>query len=320
MGNKKNVLFSIITPVYNGENYINQAIKSVIGQTFSRWELLIIDDASEDKSLSIIKEWEARDERIKVLQHADRINKGVSVSRNFGIRFVSGEWIAFLDADDYWYPHKLESEYQILRSEKNLALLYSQAKILDTSNPYTSNKIYGVGNHGLLKDPFPKLIKGFQGHISSIVVNKNIIVKNNLKFKDNMQFAEDTLFFHKVLSYGDLFFIPEILSVYRFHNKSSCSNITSEEKILGRFSVYENLLSDYSGRYIDIISFELTNTGMDKIWKNFLLRPFKYYKLLFITISRILKNKKVNGFHKLFLLFGPLPMLIKSIKRKFNSY
>jgi hypothetical protein len=316
MNNKHDQAFSIIMPVYNGENYLEEAIQSVIDQTYPNWELFIIDDGSSDRSLSISRAWEKGDKRIKVLQHPEGINRGVSASRNLGISFASGEWIAFLDADDYWVPYKLENENEVLKSEKDLALLYSQAEISDLTNSHNTGKVYGTGIKGLTTNPFPLLIKGFQGHISSVIINRRIITKNRIMFKEDMRFSEDTLFFHQVLLYGSIFYISEILSVYRLHNMSSCAAMTPDVRILGRYSVYERLLSDYDGTYSGIISFELVRTGMERIWKYFLKHPTQYFKLLIYAFNRTMKNRRVNFFHKLYLFTGPFPFLIKSSARK----
>ena len=88
---------SIIVPIYNGDSFLNNCIESVLCQTFSNWELLLIDDGSEDHSASICEEYAAKDERIKVFH---KENGGVSSARCYGVNHARGEWITFLDADD----------------------------------------------------------------------------------------------------------------------------------------------------------------------------------------------------------------------------
>ena len=88
---------SIIVPVYNAENYIEKCIKSIINQTYTNLELLLVDDGSKDESLSIIKLWEKKDTRIKVIQQE---NSGVSAARNAGLREATGHYVQFVDSDD----------------------------------------------------------------------------------------------------------------------------------------------------------------------------------------------------------------------------
>lgn len=97
---------SVITPVRNGELHISDAIQSVLAQTYANFELLIVDDASTDNTPSILSSYADKDSRIKVISLP--FNAGPSVARNFAIQSSLGRFLAFLDADDFWYPSKLE--------------------------------------------------------------------------------------------------------------------------------------------------------------------------------------------------------------------
>lgn len=101
---------SVITPVYNDSLFLNRTINSVLNQTYKNLELIIIDDNSSDNSLSIIKSF--KDERIKIIHN--ETNKGAAYSRNIGIKNASGDFIAFLDGDDYWFPTKLEKQLNFM--------------------------------------------------------------------------------------------------------------------------------------------------------------------------------------------------------------
>ena len=100
-------LLSIIMPVYNKEEYIDRAIQSIIGQNFKEWELIIVDDGSIDKSLSLCKKYE--NEKIKVISIE---NNGVSNARNIGLNMSCGDFVTFIDADDYVASDYLENLYQ----------------------------------------------------------------------------------------------------------------------------------------------------------------------------------------------------------------
>ena len=107
----KKDLVSIITPVYNGEDFLDRSIKSVLSQTHQNWELLLIDDGSEDDSARIIERY-LEDDRIKFLKNDS--NSGISATRNKGINNSSGEYIALLDQDDEWFPDKLQKQVKAL--------------------------------------------------------------------------------------------------------------------------------------------------------------------------------------------------------------
>ena len=95
---------SVITPMYNCEKFISETIESVLNQTYTNWEMIIIDDCSTDKSKQIVKQYIERDKRIRLI--ALNENSGAAVARNKGIEVSSGRFIAFLDGDDLWEPNK----------------------------------------------------------------------------------------------------------------------------------------------------------------------------------------------------------------------
>ena len=102
---------SVIVPVYNVRNWVNDCLKSLCGQTFGDWECLCIDDGSEDGSRNEIVEWSKRDRRIRVFQQK---HNGVSAARNLGMRHARGEWVTFLDADDLLPMHSFENALRII--------------------------------------------------------------------------------------------------------------------------------------------------------------------------------------------------------------
>lgn len=121
-------LVSIITPCFNCDSIIQKCIDSVIFQTYSNWELLIIDDVSEDGSRKVVESYMEKDSRIKLL--ARTWNAGPAVTRNRGISEAKGRFIAFLDADDIWRPNKLEKQIDFMLRE-NIALSYSAYEVMD---------------------------------------------------------------------------------------------------------------------------------------------------------------------------------------------
>jgi len=111
-----NELISIITPSYNSENYLEDCIESVLEQTYSNWEMLIVDDASIDRSKSIIESYSSKEPRIKAILVDE--NLGAAKARNIAINKSRGKYIAFLDSDDIWFPKKLEIQLMFMKDKK----------------------------------------------------------------------------------------------------------------------------------------------------------------------------------------------------------
>src|SRR5687768_15886944 len=112
-------LVSVIMPAYNAEKYIQQAIDSVLTQTFTSWELIIIDDGSNDGTVSVVKRNQLKNDHILLIQQE---NKKQGAARNAGLHVARGVWIAFLDSDDQWLPTKLETQ---LRYQDKADVLYT---------------------------------------------------------------------------------------------------------------------------------------------------------------------------------------------------
>jgi len=121
-------LVSIITPTYNVEQYIPEAITSVLNQTYTNWELLITDDASSDRTVAIIQDFQKNDSRIKLFQLDE--NSGAAVARNTSIENAKGQFIAFLDGDDVWLPAKLETQIDTML-KTNADVCFSSYSLMD---------------------------------------------------------------------------------------------------------------------------------------------------------------------------------------------
>jgi len=107
-------LVSIIVPTYNTEKFIRQTIESVQNQTYQNWEMILADDASTDQTVSIIEEFAQKDNRIKLFKLPE--NRGNGFARNAALEKATGKYIAYLDADDLWFPEKLEKQIQFLKA------------------------------------------------------------------------------------------------------------------------------------------------------------------------------------------------------------
>ena len=122
-------IVSIITPAYKCRNTIEETYKSVLAQTFSDWEMIIIDDCSKDDTFNIASNYSRKDSRIRIIRN--EVNSGVAATRNRGLDVALGSFIAFLDSDDIWYPEKLEKQIRFME-DNEYALTYTSYQNLVT--------------------------------------------------------------------------------------------------------------------------------------------------------------------------------------------
>lgn len=185
---------TIIVPVYNAENYIKKCIVSIISQTYNDWECLLIDDGSTDKSFDICKEYEKKDKRIRVIH---KENGGVSSTRNRGIIESKGDWVFFLDADDYLMTNYL---YHLTRNFENVDLVISGFERIGSKNDKVSFSHFGIFDN----EGFGKLLNDKYScfpfwYCWGRLYKKSILINNKLIFKEGLYYHEDTDFLFNYL-------------------------------------------------------------------------------------------------------------------------
>ncbi len=188
-------LISVIVPIYNAEKYLNRCIDSILVQTYTNFELLLINDGSKDKSGEIIDKYAEKDNRIKVFH---KENGGVSSARNKGMKNAFGEYITFIDADDYIISTFLEDfaiENNIDLHAQGVALVYNN-RDLNHYYKYDISKICNIKqfyiesvDNNMISGPCSKLYK------------KHIIELNNITFDESISFGEDSLFIIDYISH-----------------------------------------------------------------------------------------------------------------------
>ena len=234
-------LVSVIVPFWNARPFLAEAIESVIAQTFPSWELLLIDDGSSDGSSEVARRYAERSGgRIRYLEHARHQNRGVAASRNLGICHARASYVAFLDADDVWFPNKLARQTAILDAEPAAAMVcgpslfwYSwTGKPEDRGRDYV--KELRIAPAGLVQPPtllVSYLTRGtFVANPSTILVRREALERVNgfeESFIGPVQTWEDAAFLAKVHLRESVFVATECWSRYRRHENSLLSIMTS---------------------------------------------------------------------------------------------
>jgi glycosyltransferase involved in cell wall biosynthesis len=205
-------VFSIIVPVYNAAKTIAATVHSVLAQSFTDFELILIDDGSRDQSLSIMTNLAAQDNRIKSVSWP---NKGVSATRNFGVELSRGELVAFLDADDLWHADKLARHYQLHGQDNDVGASYARIAFIEPDSiDSTSARTYSsiIGRTLTVSD---LLGENPVCTMSNLVVRREHFETVGV-FRESMSFAEDQEWLVRAVSAGcDITGIDEILVGYR---------------------------------------------------------------------------------------------------------
>lgn len=175
---------SIIVPVYNTEKYLNRCIESILSQTFSDFELLLINDGSTDKSGMICEQYATKDSRVKVYH---KENGGVSSARNIGLFNAEGEWIAYVDGDDWIEPTMYEELYNIVLNTK-ADIVYSDFKmVFKDKEEYYSTAKYASDKIEMMKN----YITSVWTCLVYMLVRRDLYFKNNLQSPVHLSYCED---------------------------------------------------------------------------------------------------------------------------------
>jgi glycosyltransferase involved in cell wall biosynthesis len=231
-------LVSVITIFLNEERFLQEAIQSVLAQTYSRWELLLIDDGSTDGSTEIARNHaELHPDRIRYLQHAGRQNRGKSVSRNLGLHQATGEYVTFLDGDDVFCPDKLGHQARLL-AEQPVAMVYGLTlywRDWEDSPAPGGHRKNSTGRLGVAADrsyPPPQLLELFLTDPGSVPCICGLVVRRSVAldvggFDERIEHLfEDQVFLAKICARHPVYVESGCREQYRQHDRStSCQAI-----------------------------------------------------------------------------------------------
>ena len=148
----EDVMVSVVMPAYNAGLYIGAAIQSILNQTLANFELIILDDASNDQTFAIANSFAVRDKRITVFRN--EINVGIAGNRNLGVSLAKGKYLAWQDADDLSLPTRLEKQYQFLESNVDVGIVGASIELFSEENRRLGVRHYHAQDHGLRKSIF----------------------------------------------------------------------------------------------------------------------------------------------------------------------
>ena len=250
-------LVSIVIPFRDAEAFLDDCIGSVVDQTYPQWELLLVDDGSTDGSTQIAGDYAKRfPGRVRQLAHPERRNCGVSASRNIGIRYARGEYIAFLDADDVWVPMKLEEQVSYLGRYTSTVMVYGRMRYWYswTGRPEDAVRDHepdpGVTPGIVLPPPMLvlALLKGTaRAPLPSDALLRLAAVQAVRGFEEQRAFSvyEDRVFFVKIALSGGVYVADHCWVKYRQHDSSSSTAIDRADGRAEARKAYMTWLESY---------------------------------------------------------------------------
>lgn len=295
---------SIIIPAFNAEKYIRRCLDSILQQQFDDFEVIVVNDGSTDNTLNILKEYEYKDNRIKIINKA---NNGVSSARNDALNIAKGEWLAFCDADDYYLPSSIGLLYTDSKMSEDVDIVLGNA-IIESKKQKTYLKYSWFDK--------TKLIKGLdyipRAEIWGYLFKNEIIQKHNIRFDTTIAYAEDKLFLTRYLLWVDsIVEEPTPVYFYAFNGISATNYLKVERKIRDVFYVAQ-CIKEFAKDIKDSKKMTLLNRqaegsifqGMRVYLLNGIKNPFdlyRIYRVYFedkIVFIRLLAKAYLSKFYK----------------------
>lgn len=211
-------LVSVILPAFNAEAFIGDSIRSIINQTYSHMELIIVDDASTDKTLSIIKTFKARyPSLIRIIQIKKNMNKGGDTCANMAIQLARGKYIARMDADDIALPERIEKQVNFLETNKSVFIVGTSAQVINKEGEVVGEKVMPQKHTDIYGEYMV-----FHPMIHPTVMFRNHIIKRKTFYKSTFSANNDYFTFFELISRGCEFAnIPEKLLKYRIYGNNN---------------------------------------------------------------------------------------------------
>lgn len=233
-----NSLVSVIMPVYNAEVYVGLAITSVLQQSYSNIELLIINDGSNDKSEEVILKSIANDSRVKYFKQK---NTGVSAARNVGLRNMTGVFFCFLDADDIFPVNSIELRMRKFSANPDLAFCDGAVTTWD-ANFEKQQSSWKPTHRGSAFEKLTELSESCFFGLTWLIKRDDVM---EYRFQEDMTHAEDLLFFIEISRSGNYDFIDDPVLLYRASQKSAMRNLNG--LAVGYNALYDTIVTKFGG-------------------------------------------------------------------------
>ena len=236
MNNTTN-LVSIIIPTYNREKYLEEAILSIINQTYKNFEILVIDDGSKENYAERICN------KYTNCTYLYKKNGGVSSARNFGIKKSKGDFIAFLDDDDVWKINKLEIQLNLLLKNSNIDCIHSSLEIIDEKGALV-NKRFGASKNKAYKRSgyvFWNALGVWLVKASTPLIRKKVF-NDVMMFDETLEVGEDIDFYQRMFYRHRVLYINEPLAFYREYNNTNRLSQQNDKYIGIEKKIYDNFV------------------------------------------------------------------------------
>ena len=306
MDNSNKPLVSIVFTSYNHKEYLKQALDSLVSQTYSNLEIIIIDDCSSDGSQEILKEY---DNHPNINLKLQTQNSGSYVkASNYGASFAKGEYILFAQCDDFAEAHQIETLLQEFEKQPSVGVVFSKSKLVDEKGVSFSDDFIGRENNfkkavsetGLISGRHMKQFLSFScviPNLSAALIKRELFTRVN-GLSDRYLVVADWEFWLDMTELTDFVYVSEPLNYFRQHATTIRSSIKMKTQIIEVFRMFYNHISKNN---LTSSQIEKLKVGAGAVWFSYYLENRKTWRECFSSVSKEIKEIEKNSFYYLFL-------------------
>lgn len=277
---------SVLMPAYNAEKYIGEAIESILNQTFTDFEFIIINDGSKDNTADIVKRYAAQDKRIKFINNSE--NKGLIAVLNEGLDVCRGVYIARMDSDDISFPERFAKQVEYMDAHPECGVLGTWVEKIGTH----MKRIFRNRAKVRVLD---MIVHGSQVVHPSAMIRRSVLVENNIKYDPQYKYAEDYAFWVDILQCAEIHNLHDILLKYRWHN-NNVSLVHENEQNMCTERIRHKILSKLLSSDIDIKKISHITKESNE----------RFYLFGFLPVIR---RKQYSIFKTKYYLFEKIPLI-----------
>jgi glycosyltransferase involved in cell wall biosynthesis len=312
-----NPLVSIVFTSYNHKEYLRQALESLLNQSYSNFELIIIDDCSTDGSQEILKEY-ASDPRVNLI--LSEVNSGSYVrSSNYGASFAKGDYILFAQCDDFAEPNQLEVLVTSAEENTTVGVVFSKSNLVDENGVAFSNDLVGrelsfkrhIGKTRIIRGREMRDFLAFScviPNLSAALIKRDLYVKVG-GLSDEFIVVADWDFWLKLSEKTDFYYLTEALNNFRQHGTTIRSSVKIKTQIVEIFSMFYNHINSFK---IEGKEKRKLQAGAGAIWFSYAFENRKMWLKIFLETSQEIKKKESLWMY--FLVVG----VVKQFKEYFS--
>jgi glycosyltransferase involved in cell wall biosynthesis len=310
---------SVIIPLYNNAKYIGKAIESVLNQTFTDFEIIVVDDCSTDNSRDVIESYIKKDARVRAIYHER--NKGVSAARNTGIHAATGAFIASLDSDDLFLPARLKALYAEIIKNPSIVLVHSDIYVVDEHETIIG-VIKGDPRYSIGSIP-GEVLRRRGSHLDKPLMRTSCLHASGL-YDETLRGTEDYDLYHRLTHQYPVGYVKEPLYMYRLHETNATRKYRSFLKEYKAYldktfqedtnGIYTSLKSEaYSHYFVDLCFvwynelswktfFEILKEGIE-VFREY----YKYIPTAAVPFMRVLYRRLTKKIHKMIAIKAKKP-------------